>query len=255
MMSFAILNEEREKVKKEAIIIIVVLLVMPTLALPLGNLDTAVIDEETDFFIAQESIEPPEGIVSWWPGDGNNYDYVSDNHGTSDGDVTYAPGMVSEAFSFDGDEDCVWTAASGIDYLNELSIEAWIKHDNPLQSEICRYVTITGEKAVIRQNGPDLEFYMTFIGDTIFQDSSDLVIPSPGYNPFTSDPIDPSQFSFMLIEGLQEGGFVHILAEFSNGDSDFMVWPADWDLSYCSYENEIAGKQMASSSVPEEAIF
>ena len=255
MIGFAILNEERENVKKEAFVIIVVLLVIPTLALPLGHLDNEVIDEGTDFSIAQESIEPPEGMVSWWPGDGNDYDYVSDNHGTSDGDVTYAPGMVSDAFSFDGDGDCVWTAAAGIEYLNELSMECWVRHDNPLNSEISRYVTITGEKAVIRQEGPYLDFYMSFIGNTIFQQSNDFVIPEPGYNPFTSDPIDPSQFSFMLIEGLEEGGFVHILAEFSNTDSDFMVWPVDWDISDCSYENNIAGTQMASNAIPEEAIF
>ena len=242
--------------KKRAIIIIVVLFVFPTLALPLGNLDTAVIKEETDFFIAQESIEPPEGIVSWWPGDENDYDYVGDNHGTSDGDVTYAPGMVNEAFSFDGDGDCVWTAATGIGNLNELSIEAWVKHNNPIQSdEFCRYVTITGEKAVIRQSGPDLEFYMTFLGDIVFQQSNDLVIPDAGYYPFTGDPINPDYFSFMLIEGLQGGEDLHFLAEFSNGDSDFMVWPADWDLSECSYENNIAGTQLASASVPEEGTI
>jgi hypothetical protein len=45
---------------------------------------------------------PPSGLVSWWPGDGNANDIVGVNDGTLQGNVTFAPGVVGQAFSFDG---------------------------------------------------------------------------------------------------------------------------------------------------------
>lgn len=56
-------------------------------------------------------IPPPAGMVSWWPGDGNSQDIVDGNHGTLQGDATYAPGLVKEAFSLDGDGDYVHNSA------------------------------------------------------------------------------------------------------------------------------------------------
>jgi hypothetical protein len=48
----------------------------------------------------------PAGLVSWWSGDGNNPttapDIAGTNPGTLSGGVTYAPGKVGNAFSFDG---------------------------------------------------------------------------------------------------------------------------------------------------------
>ena len=45
---------------------------------------------------------PPTGLVSWWPGDGNADDIEDGNDGTLLGGVTFAPGLVGQAFSFDG---------------------------------------------------------------------------------------------------------------------------------------------------------
>ncbi|MHA2350643.1 MAG: ABC transporter substrate-binding protein [Candidatus Thorarchaeota archaeon] len=240
--------------RKGAIAIIVMLLVFPAIALPLGSWTNVTVTEGTDFFVVSESIEPPEGLVSWWTGDGNDYDYIRDNHGTMEADTTFAPGVVDEAFSFDGYEDSIWTAGGGINSLHEFTMECWVKHNAPLQSEINRYVTLSGEKAVIRHDNFNLHFYMTFLYSD-FQETHDLVIPVEGYNPFTSDPIWPEQFSFVLIEGLEAGGFIDILAEFTNSDSDFMVWPADMPMEERSYENNIAGNGMASGRVPEETSF
>lgn len=44
----------------------------------------------------------PSGLVDWWPGDGNAKDIVGGNNGTPVGGVTFAPGEVGQAFSFDG---------------------------------------------------------------------------------------------------------------------------------------------------------
>ena len=45
---------------------------------------------------------PPSGLVSWWPGDGNANDIVGVNNGMLQGNVTFAPGVFGQAFSFDG---------------------------------------------------------------------------------------------------------------------------------------------------------
>ena len=49
-----------------------------------------------------ESIAPPDGLVSWWPADG---DAIDGNHGALVGGATYAPGLVDRAFSLDGNGD------------------------------------------------------------------------------------------------------------------------------------------------------
>ncbi|MHA2301196.1 MAG: ABC transporter substrate-binding protein [Candidatus Thorarchaeota archaeon] len=241
--------------RKGAIVIIVMLFVFPAIALPLGSWTNETVSEGTDSFIVSESLEPPEGIVSWWTGDENAYDYVGDNHGSIEGRTTFAPGMVDEAFSFFHLLSSVSAPGDGIDYLQEFTMECWVSHTTPLQSEMNRYVTLAGEKAVICHKDENLRFYMTFPGEVFFQETHSLVIPRDDYNPFTGDPIEPDQFSFVLIEGLEPGGFIHMLAEFTNQDSDFMVWPADMPWEERSWESDIAGNGLTSGRVPEVTSF
>lgn len=47
-------------------------------------------------------LEPPGGLVSWWPGDGNTDDIQGENHGTLLDGATFAAGLVGRAFSFGG---------------------------------------------------------------------------------------------------------------------------------------------------------
>jgi len=47
-------------------------------------------------------VDPPGGMVAWWPGDGNPYDIQGGRTGTLQGGVTFASGEVAQAFSFDG---------------------------------------------------------------------------------------------------------------------------------------------------------
>jgi len=238
--------------KRLAVATIVILLAMAFMPMTM-NIESLNIEGSKEF-VTSDSVEPPSGLVSWWPGDGNLYDYVGSNHGTMVGDTTFAPGMVGDAFSFDGDEDEVWSPGVGINDLQELSIECWVMHKTTLQSEIDRYVTLAGEKAVLGYNDYYLHFCMTFVGDEIFTATNDLVIPYDGYDPFAPGTIESEQFSFVTIEGLEAGGGVYITAEFTNGDSDFMCWPANSDPSKRSYENNIGGSTMASARVPEEGM-
>jgi len=72
-------------------------------------------------------LPPPAGIADWWPGEGNALDLVTGNIGTLAGGVTFAPGEVGEAFSFDGSSGYVSVPHSSIwDFgTNDFTIEFW----------------------------------------------------------------------------------------------------------------------------------
>ncbi len=73
-----------------------------------------------------QSAPTPDGLVGWWPGDGDSDDLSpNNNHGTITGDGTFVPGMVGQAFSFGG------TGFVEIPYdpvldLNHFTIELWV---------------------------------------------------------------------------------------------------------------------------------
>ncbi len=69
-------------------------------------------------------VQPPSGMISWWPADGDASDLVASNHGTLQNGATFAPGMVDQAFSFDGVDDYVST--DDVDLPSTFTIDAWI---------------------------------------------------------------------------------------------------------------------------------
>ena len=74
-------------------------------------------------------IQAPAGLVAWWPGDGNANDMVGGNHGTLRGSATFAPGMVGQAFSFDGQLAYVEVANTSnlqISASSPATLDAWI---------------------------------------------------------------------------------------------------------------------------------
>jgi TolB protein len=84
------------------------------------------------------------------------------------GRARFAAAKVREGFSFDGVGNAVFAPGTGIDNLQQLTIDAWVKHNSLLPGRIERYVTLGGEKAVLRYdgiNGPgQLHFYMRIDG-------------------------------------------------------------------------------------------
>jgi hypothetical protein len=78
---------------------------------------------------AQDCVAPPDGMVGWWPGDGNADDFHNGYNGTLHNGATFAPGKVAQAFSFDGTDDYVEIAdeeAFDFDRTDAFSIDAWI---------------------------------------------------------------------------------------------------------------------------------
>jgi photosystem II stability/assembly factor-like uncharacterized protein len=105
-------------------------------------------------FVPSSCVAPPPGLVSWWPGDGNAQDLTNRNWGALVSGATFATGLVGQAFSFDGVDDYVFAPGTGIDSLQQLTIEAWVKLDS-MPPRIERFVTLgePNEKAVLRYDG------------------------------------------------------------------------------------------------------
>lgn len=70
-------------------------------------------------------VPPPSGLIDWWPGDGNALDIVTGIYAQTEGTVTYAPGMVSEAFSFDGTGGYVYGSAAPEAGLPAGTVDFW----------------------------------------------------------------------------------------------------------------------------------
>src|SRR6266540_6067871 len=74
-------------------------------------------------------VDPPSGLVTWWPGDGSAEDVQGGHDGTLTNGATFAPGMVGDAFSLDGVDDFVsvpdspdWNFGS-----RAFSIDLWLE--------------------------------------------------------------------------------------------------------------------------------
>lgn len=79
---------------------------------------------------AQTCVQPPSGLVSWWPGDGDADDIQNVNNGTLQGGATFALGMVGQAFNFNGLDAFVEAPENGsLDFNGPLTIDLWVKPD------------------------------------------------------------------------------------------------------------------------------
>jgi hypothetical protein len=72
-------------------------------------------------------IRAPQGLVSWWTGDGTTADHVGPNPGTLRGTATYNAGFVGQAFSFDGNGDMVAPTVGLPTGSSARTIELWGK--------------------------------------------------------------------------------------------------------------------------------
>src|SRR5438105_2964029 len=70
---------------------------------------------------------PPSGMVAWYPGDGNANDIVGGNNGSPQGSVTFAPGEVAQAFSFNGSSFETMGNPAALNITgNQITIDGWI---------------------------------------------------------------------------------------------------------------------------------
>jgi len=97
----------------------------------LGGNFTARADDDQN-----KCIPPPNGLVSWWPGDGNANDIVGPNTGQLFGGAAFAPGFVGQAFSFDGSTAYLQASTLGMPTGNaDRTLEMWVKLDSIVPSD------------------------------------------------------------------------------------------------------------------------
>ncbi|WP_281183885.1 LamG-like jellyroll fold domain-containing protein [Trichlorobacter lovleyi] len=72
---------------------------------------------------------PPAGLVSWWRGEGNPNDTQGRNNGTLQGGVTYVPGLVGQAFNFEGStaQYVSVPSSSSLNIYGTHSVSFWVK--------------------------------------------------------------------------------------------------------------------------------
>src|SRR5436309_3014416 len=77
---------------------------------------------------AASCLSAPNGLVNWWPGDGNALAIVGTNNGTLQGGATATGlGVAGTAFTFDGTNSFVQIADSQVLHPTNFTIEAWVR--------------------------------------------------------------------------------------------------------------------------------
>jgi hypothetical protein len=128
---------------------------------------------------AQSCVPPPEGIISWWPGDGNALDIVYDNDGTLQNGVTFAPGKVGQAFSFDGLDDYVSVADDiSLRAIGAITIDFWAKFNNPYQNEMSPLEKLNDYVVIWNGINKTLEFHLTDACDMLYHLGAYVSLPS-----------------------------------------------------------------------------
>jgi hypothetical protein len=68
----------------------------------------------------------PQGLISWWQAEGSGNDLAGLNNGTPTNGVGYAPGVVDQGFSFNGNSSYILVPDSpSLNLTNELTVELW----------------------------------------------------------------------------------------------------------------------------------
>ena len=75
--------------------------------------------------VAATCVAPPQGLSSWWPGEGEAVDVMNGSVGTAAGGAILAPGLIGQAWSFDGSGHVAIPDQTNLD-LQRLTIAVWV---------------------------------------------------------------------------------------------------------------------------------
>src|SRR5919107_1634480 len=104
------------------------LILSPALSLLIGSILISSSNGLTTIAYAQPQpcIIPPAGMVSWWSGDGNANDIQGTSTGIVNGNVSFVPGKVDQAFNFTGRGHIATSLNSLPETNGSGTIDAWI---------------------------------------------------------------------------------------------------------------------------------
>jgi hypothetical protein len=81
---------------------------------------------DTHVHVATSCVAAPNGLVGWWPGDGDARDLASGNTGVIEDGLTFVPGMVGKAFGLNGTAADVVVNASAALNVKSFTLAAWV---------------------------------------------------------------------------------------------------------------------------------
>jgi hypothetical protein len=182
-------------------------------------------------------IAPSSGLVAWWPGDGDAKDFAGSNHGTLVNGATFAPGLVGQAFHFDGDDDVVRLSNSPELQPVSITVETWIKGTSPNAYQYALSKTFSGGNpsyAIYTGGDRTLYFFVTVGANTI------VASPSGGPGVWDGD--------YHHVVGTYDGNFVRLYVDgvLVGGGT-----PANGIIQYGnSSENELFIGNLQAASTP-----
>jgi hypothetical protein len=106
---------------------------------------------------AQSCLPPPDQLVAWWPGNGSPADIVGGHHGTLHNGASFAPGLVGQAFRFDGIDDFVQIADAPALRPARISIAVWVQFQG-LDSNTSGLAQPGTQYLVFKKNSRDSNF-------------------------------------------------------------------------------------------------
>ncbi len=75
-------------------------------------------------------LPPASGLTHWWPGEGDALDVITGSNGVISGGVTFVPGMVGQAFHFNGLNGAVALGTNAGNFgTNDFTIDCWLNDD------------------------------------------------------------------------------------------------------------------------------
>src|SRR5262249_16680118 len=98
-----------------------------TYSVIVSNSAGSVVSSAATLTVSDGSCAPsPNGLISWWKGDGNALDSIGGNNGVLQG-TNYATGEAQQAFDFNGVNQYVQIPdAPSLNPTNALTLEAWV---------------------------------------------------------------------------------------------------------------------------------
>ena len=174
-------------------------------------------------------IDPPAGMISWWPGDDNADDIQDGNDGTLNG-ATFAEGKVGQAFSFDGNNDSV-DMGNVLDFgTGTFSVDAWVQTETTGNSKKVVGTFLSGN--------PGWEFSI--------RDNGKLIV-------FLNDGVITGLQS-VSTESVNDGQFHHIAATVNRGANDINLYIDGVETNY-DVDSLINGGFSSGTDISSDIIF
>jgi len=199
-------------------------------------------------------IPPPCEMVSWWPGDGNANDIVNAKHGTLQGGASYVPGVVGQAFSFDGATGFFSAPDSTIlDFAGDFTIDMWV---NPSSKQNAYANILRKEDAFApSKNGFGIEMDITPDSNKYFAGGKDGI--SSQCWTTNSFSLTPNTWQHLAVVMSGKTRSVYINGEFVNSctGSNAPIATNNADLQIGNWTFQTFGNRAWKGLIDEVEIF